>query len=191
MKTDLVESRGDRQSTLAGRVWGKEVTQGQEATSRWATAEKAAAAPSPQVSPRNGHGAGSARSPQRPVRRCWRPEAPQPADARRALANKAPLRICRPAPSPTKRALCPPHPVAAPQPQGTSAAVSASREQSRGPHQPDTTPKRTQPVVYPQQSPQSRKQRLQFESNFMCERSQETQRKAAGQKSCSPSTPSP
>lgn len=102
---------------------GKRVTQGREVASGRASPEEGAAR-SARCAPTDGHGAGCARSPRRGRRTRERAEAPPPAGARRAQANKAPLRISRPPlpppaspapslahplpPSPTKRALCPP-----------------------------------------------------------------------------------
>lgn len=88
----------------------------------------------------------------RPEGRPERAEAPPPAGARRAPANKAPLRAGRPPPrpprpgpahprpppSPQSAPCVPPHPPPEPgcQPQGTTAAAAASRERSP----PDTLP---------------------------------------------------
>lgn len=163
-------------SKLVGRMRGNRVTQGRETASGRATPEEAAAL-STQCAPTDGHGAGSAGSPRRGRRRQGRAEAPPPAGARRAQANKAPLRISRPPlpppagpapslahplpPSPTKRALCPPPcaRLSGPREPRRRRQGSASGAPDRIPTPPHA---RVADAVLPPpiQSPQSRKQRF-------------------------------
>lgn len=160
-------------TTLIVRGWGNRVTQGREPASKRATPEEAAVL-SAQCAPTDGHGAGSARSPRRGRRRQERAEAPPPAGARRAQANKAPLRISRPPlpppagpapslapplPPPRQSTPCVPHPVPASQAPGNlGGGVKGAVRSSRPDTPPHTCGQRS--AAPPIQSPQSRKQRF-------------------------------
>lgn len=102
-----------------------------------------------------------------------RGEAPPPAGARRAQANKAPLRTCRPPsssagpaprwhtlfPPPRQRAPCVPPPCAASQAPGNPSDRECQGSVSRGPNRPDTQHPARSSTVHAK-SPQSRKQRF-------------------------------